>query len=252
MPSLNREYAQNFASTLGEEVDELRRLMTDVATGGPRIQEVNDDYKAKHQRIVEGLVRLELENPNPYRDLWDWYSRWSSGDLPSYRSRRQYLRELFTPLEDQLRQIAAGLPPSPLTELTGWVAVDRVLGKMRHNLSSAVEPEDFQAVGLLGRELLISLAQAVYDPETHGSVDSTTPSKTDANRMLEAFIVVELSGGSNEEVRKHARAALALAIGLQHRRTADFRMAALCVEATGSVVNIVAIVSGRRDPVQPG
>ena len=65
--------------------------------------------------------------------------------------------------------------------------------------------------------------------------------------MLDAYVAVELEGGANEGARRHAKAALALANDLQHHRTADFRKAALCAEASISVVNIVAILSGRRD-----
>lgn len=61
-------------------------------------------------------------------------------------------------------------------------------------------------------------------------------------------MAIELAGGANEETRKHARSALDLANVLQHRRTASFRDAALCVEASTTVVNVVAIVAGRRDP----
>jgi hypothetical protein len=112
--------------------------------------------------------------------------------------------------------------------------------------------EQFQAVGLLCREVLISVAQVVYDPRRHPSEDGVTPSETDAKRMLDGFIAVELPGGSNEGARRHARAALSLANDLQHHRTADYREAALCAEATISVVNIAAIISGRRDrPDQP-
>ena len=73
-------------------------------------------------------------------------------------------------------------------------------------------------------------------------------SATDANRMLSAYVMQELKGSANEKQRRHAKAALGLAVELQHRRTAEFRQAALCAEATHSVVNLVAIVSGRRDP----
>lgn len=66
--------------------------------------------------------------------------------------------------------------------------------------------------------------------------------------MIEAFIAVELAGSAAEEARRHARTALDLALRLQHQRTATFRDAAICMEATASVVNIIAIVSGRRDP----
>lgn len=47
---------------------------------------------------------------------------------------------------------------------------------------------------------------------------------------------------------KHARAAVDRAVELQHHRTASFRPAALCVEATSSVVNVIAILAGKRDP----
>lgn len=100
-------------------------------------------------------------------------------------------------------------------------------------------------MGLLSRETLISLAQEVYDPETHDTVDSVEPSKTDAKRMLQAVIATELAGGSNEEARRHVCASLSLANALQHRRTATFRDAALCTEATTSVVHCIGIITGR-------
>jgi hypothetical protein len=87
----------------------------------------------------------------------------------------------------------------------------------------------------------------VYDAERHPAIDDTQPSNTDAVRMLAAFIAAELKGASNETVRAHAKASLKLAVELQHRRTADYQLAALCLEATSSVTEISAIISGRRD-----
>ena len=106
----------------------------------------------------------------------------------------------------------------------------------------------FQAVGLLCREALISVAQAVYVAERHPTLDGVGASKTDAKRMLEAFIAVEFAGGANEEARSYAKASLRLALALQHDRTADFRAAALCAEATASVINLVGVISGARTP----
>jgi hypothetical protein len=83
--------------------------------------------------------------------------------------------------------------------------------------------QDFQTIGLLCREVLISLGQAIYDPAVHTTEDGVAPSKTDGGRMIEAFLRTAASGGSNENVRKHARAALSLAVELQHKRTADVR-----------------------------
>ncbi len=131
-------------------------------------------------------------------------------------------------------------------EPTGWEKVDRQLQEARLRLDEAQKEEQFQAVGLICREVVISVAQEVYDPDSHPSLDDTAPSDTDARRMLEAFLAAEFQGCANVEARAHAKAALRLAVALQHKRTADFRMAALCAEATAAVVNIVAIVSGRR------
>jgi hypothetical protein len=131
-------------------------------------------------------------------------------------------------------------------EPTGWQKVDRQVQEVRLRLDTAASEEQYQAVGLLCREVLISVAQEVYDPERHFHRGEITPSETDATRMLEAFFSSELAGSSNEESRAHAKAALRLALALQHKRTADFRMAALCAEATSSVVNILAVLAGRR------
>ena len=129
---------------------------------------------------------------------------------------------------------------------TGWPKVDRQLHEVRFRLDQADSEEEFQAVGLLCREVLISVAQETFDGRRHRPPDGVAASATDAGRMLEAVLAAELKGAANEEARAHAKAALRLALALQHRRTADFRMAALCAEATSSVVNLVAVLTGRR------
>ncbi|ASS60319.1 hypothetical protein HFO82_31555 [Rhizobium leguminosarum] len=131
-------------------------------------------------------------------------------------------------------------------EPTGWQKVDRQLQEMRSRLDSAETEEQFQGVGLLCREVLITVAQEVYNPARHPQIDDRVPSPTDAKRMLEAVFQSELQGSSNDEARAHARAAVNLALALQHKRLADFRTAALCAEGTWSVVNMLAILAGRR------
>ena len=227
------------------KVGELRSLMADVATGGSRIDDVNETYQQARVLIASELAKRGVADPNPYQDLWQWYSKWKA-DFPKYHQRRDYLASLFQPLIDQLMR-PGGERATVLEEKpTGWDRVDRAVDKVRYQLPAAQEEEDFQQVGLLSREILISLAQAVFDPSVHKSLDGKDPSSTDAKRMLEAYIEQELRGGSNEAARRHAKAALGLANELQHKRTADYRLAALCAEATTSVVNIVAVLSGRH------
>jgi len=154
---------------------------------------------------------------------------------------------MFASPVNQIKNRAGGVSPVSV-EPTGWVRVDRTIDEIRKRLAQASNEEQFQVVGLLCREALISVAQSVYDSTQHKTIDGAVASSTDVKRMLDAFIAAELAGASNEVLRKHARASFDLAIELQHRRTADFRQAALCAEATSAVVNLIAIVSGRRDP----
>jgi len=125
--------------------------------------------------------------------------------------------------------------------------VDRTLAKARTRIDTASGEEDYQAIGLLCREVMISLAQAVYDPAIHFSEDGVLPSPTDANRMLEGYVAHSFPGESYKEVRAHARAALSLALNLQHRRTATRKLAALCLEAATSATAVIAIISDRSD-----
>ncbi len=228
---------------LSEGIEHIRNTMVAVATGGPRINDVNDQYQRTYAAVSAELARRGINNPITYGSLWDWYGRWSSGDLPTYQSRRNFISELINPLINII-QTGRAEEHQP----TGWQRVDRTVGEIRDQLAAATNEEQFQAVGLLCRDVIISLAQSVYDRASHPPLDGVEPSETDGNRMLEAYITVELAGGANEEVRRHAKAALGLANALTHRRTATFRDAAMCVEASTTVINIIAIAAGKRDP----
>ena len=231
-----------------QQLDRLRNLMISVSTGGPRVNEVNAEYKRHYSQLTEQLEHRGIRNTVPYPDLWDWYGRWSSGDLPTYQSRREYISGLFGPLVLRLREGPSSRGAEVFPEPTGWPRIDRTLGDARSGLESASTEEQFQTVGFLCREVLISLAQTVFDPDRHSPLDDVTVSKTDAKRMLDRYLAVELAGGSHAIARRHAKASLDLANELQHERTAALRKAALCAEATASVVNIIAILSGIRDP----
>jgi hypothetical protein len=133
-------------------------------------------------------------------------------------------------------------------EPIGWPKVDRQIQEVRTRLDGATSEEQCQAVGLLCREVLISVGQAVFVAEKHPTRDGVSASDTDAKRMLEAYFDTELPGSANEEARAHAKAAVRLALALQHKRTADYRTAALCAEATTSVANLASILAERRNP----
>ena len=73
-------------------------------------------------------------------------------------------------------------------EPTLWEKVNRQNNAMRVQLTRAASEEEYQTVGHLGREVMISLAQAVIDPVEAIGEDGQLPSSTDAARLLEAYI----------------------------------------------------------------
>lgn len=221
-------------------LDRIRDILISVATGGPRIQQVDAEYRTLFGELSDQLAAQGIENPVPFSDLWQWYGRWSSGDLPSYQSRRQFIAELIDPLAARLRSGRAPTVISP----TGWSLVDQQIGIARKKLEAAKTEVEYQSVGLVCRGALLSLAKEVFVAARHPILDGKTVGPSDFKRMIEAYIAVELAGGAVEELRKHARSALDLANHTTHKRTAVFRDAAISLEATASVVNIIAIVSG--------
>ena len=131
---------------------------------------------------------------------------------------------------------------------TGWKLVDRQLDSLRHQMAAASTEEEFQQVGLLCRESLISLAQAVFDPELHPPLDSLGQdiSSTDVKRMMGQYVEAECGGPSNREVRKCIKSSYDLANAVQHGRNSTYREAALCVQATFNVVGLIEVISGKR------
>lgn len=85
------------------EIEAQRNLMIAVATGGPKIDEVNKQYTDRRKLIAAELRGRGIEDPNPDGDLWAWYGRWSSGDMSSWASRRVYVSKMYQPLIDQIQ-----------------------------------------------------------------------------------------------------------------------------------------------------
>jgi len=63
-----------------------REMMISVATGGDRIQEVDDYYRAREVRIRQTLpAAIPYDNPHP--DLWSWFRQWKA-EMPQFTDRR--------------------------------------------------------------------------------------------------------------------------------------------------------------------
>lgn len=146
---------------LTEKVEEQRNLMIAVATGGPRIEQVDGEYQTRRTQIRSALKELALDDPNPFTTLWKWYAKWST-DPEGYQSRRVFMHDMYAPLLDQLHARSRGVARE--VEPTGWERVDRQVEEARRRLETARNEERFQTVGLLCREILISALAALPSP----------------------------------------------------------------------------------------
>lgn len=228
------------------EVNYLKDTLISVSTGGLRIQDINDEYQKRFSKIATALKRLTLDNPNHFNDLWQWYGKWSSGEMPHYKDRRAFIGEIYGNLLRTLQETEQPEILNVSVNLTGWERIERSVKEIKMRLRQAENEEQFQTVGLLCRETIISLAQAIFIEEKHPAVDGVKVSKTDAKRMLDAYIAVELAGGPNENIRKYARASNDLANELTHKRTATAKDASLCSSATVSLINLIGIIEDRH------
>lgn len=134
------------------------------------------------------------------------------------------------------------MPPEP----TQWEKVDTQVAAMRASLIRARSEAEYQTVGHLGREVMISLAQAVIEPADAIGEDGKTPSDTDAARLLDAYIGHVLPGRGNEELRSAVRRAVKATSAVLHDRKATPQDAALIAELVSGSVRLVHILATVR------
>jgi uncharacterized protein (TIGR02391 family) len=88
---------------------QIQSIMVSVSTGEAAIQEKEDEYIQLYLDIateIDALAKagVALPHNNPFRSLWDWHGYWSSR-LPTYASKRQYVRELYAPLVNPIESV---------------------------------------------------------------------------------------------------------------------------------------------------
>lgn len=94
-----------------QTIERTKCLMLEISTGKLLMDEINAEYQTAYQQVDTELRVCGLGNPNPYSNLLKWYGKWNSIDLPSYKSRRRFLSEMFDLLIRELENRAGcGLP----------------------------------------------------------------------------------------------------------------------------------------------
>jgi hypothetical protein len=123
-----------------------------------------------------------------------------------------------------------------------WSKLRRQLGMLQSQLASAKAEPEFQAVGLLCREILVTLMQALHNVDLEHVNRIEGKSLTDAKGLMEVYLAKHHNGGSNATLRKQMNASFDLANELQHKRTATRSHAFLCAEATEATVRIMCVL----------
>lgn len=230
---------------LRQNLDTIRNIMVSVATGGERIQTVNDRYQTIHGDVKSMCKKMGIPYNNTFDSLWDWYGKWKV-DFPSYQERREFIRELFSPTLTGLDNYRKS-DVDVLVQLDDWEKINRMIGKIRSNSLTANDIEDFQSIGVLCREVLVSLGQLVYDPVLHGEEDETGTKigKADAERMFIAYFKFKLSGKHNKELRDYVKGVKGIANQLTHKDTSTRKDMLLAVSSILSLVNFIGILEDK-------
>lgn len=136
-----------------------------------------------------------------------------------------------------------------ISDISDWNGIKEAISKINKDCSLANAEIEYQNIGNSCRNLIISVAQIVFNPEIHGKLnkDGKELSKTDAIGMLTNYFAYIFSGSSNELYRKYAKAANDLANMLTHKRNATKREMLITVSATLSLVNLIGVMEGKYE-----
>ena len=80
-------------NSLIQDIEKIVEILIDVATG-TNIEKLNSSYISIYKNIDVALKKLNIKNPNPYKNLWDAYKYWSA-NLKTYADRRTYFKGEF-------------------------------------------------------------------------------------------------------------------------------------------------------------
>lgn len=122
-----------------------------------------------------------------------------------------------------------------------FIGIRRKLHVASEALAKATEPEDFQAIGLSCREVLIALGgELVLDPEVPPGTE--IPKLADFKNRARLAIDRLLTGSENSELRTHARkiseAAWVFSSMLTHSPNRTIHEAFICVSLIGAVLTL--------------
>lgn len=157
--------------------------------------------------------------------------------------RMQSEREAYDP-QEYLEAASVGTDITPV-----------LLRKLRNIsilIDSAIECEDFQAIGVQCREVLIELTNSIYFPLMAG--ENEQPKGSDFKRKAELFVAYFMSGNVNSDYRsiykRMAESTWDFVNKLTHSKNATFYEASSCVAMCIALVSVFENINQKiHDPI---
>ncbi|MGE6666704.1 hypothetical protein [Paenibacillus xylanexedens] len=116
----------------------------------------------------------------------------------------------------------------------------RKLKKIATLIDTAVEVEDFQAIGVQCREVLIELGNLIYFPEMAG--ENEQPQASNFKKKAELFVQYYLAGSDNSDyrsiIKKLTESTWDYSNKITHSQNATFYEASSCVSLCTSLVGV--------------
>ena len=94
-------------------INELRDIMITVSTTDLPLKQYEGEYRTIYQKVDTELKLKGMENPNPHSDIRKWHGKWSSGDLPTYKIRREHIRNMYNLLLNNLTHMQSDKNSKP-------------------------------------------------------------------------------------------------------------------------------------------
>jgi hypothetical protein len=228
-----------------ELLEQQRSLLIDVATG-KAIPAVNDEYTQRRRLLAPALLRLGVEDPFPWRDLWQWYGFYKD-EYPTYQSRR----DLVHARSDQLLNELEVRQSSDLSDwenpAESWEVIETRLDGLKVEFDGAKTLDDLQDVGRRSREILIDAANVAFHQwMLPKGVD--LPSRNDAKRRIDYFLAEIAPGDSYEALRKVVRASHDLNNTVTHSASVTRANAFAAAQATILVVRTLQHLWNEWEP----
>lgn len=144
-------------------VDAISDTLVAVATGSRQPSYDHDEYRWAWRMSDLALGRLDIPNPNSYRDIWQFLDDRPTDDANEWHPRR-LVRQMYDPVHERLTAMDRRRLARHVAEVaTGWPTVDEKMESLRQQFAKADTADDWRDIGRRCDGLLESVGRAVTE-----------------------------------------------------------------------------------------